>query len=214
MKSKNYSYFFVVIFLLTSIIGHSKSDIHIKPIGSTTLYIGEILNYFSENKNLYNLLLVADRIFGVAELHSHSSNPKKGINEIVVCQAIKAKMLQGNYWQEKLSSEQIILLTKNKKLLREKLKPESIEWAWISYQLGEKDLSKRILKATFNKEYNSIIQLKTAKNFQGIHTSRLILIRVIEVLDVLLDKKEMKTLKEKLEKARIHVDKLPGNFNY
>lgn len=161
----------------------------------------------TDKNQLVDLTILADEAFDIETISSPSANPAEVTAQNIVHQ-IKVELGRPSKWKEKLPSASLQKLAEKKIYLQKILGEESIEWAWVLNQLGEKKKAKEIVKNTFEAEYKEVMTLTQA--LFGMGGSPLSELQTaFEALESLSNDKELSDYQEKMKKAKIHIGKLP-----
>jgi len=173
--------------------------------------ITDVIIHFSgkdQNQDVRDLAVVAKDVFEVEEIHV-SAIDVKFIADWNVISAIKTKMASQDLWKKNLIPEKLKILSDKKNLLSKSFTPTSVEWAWILFQQGDHTETKKILLASFEREFNAVMKL-TMADFGFGRGPLSGLEEAYKGLENLTDEKEKASLKEKMKKAKVYVSNLPN----
>lgn len=166
----------------------------------------------SENEiNILKLSLLAQDVFEIKDflVYAHLSTEKEKIESITptyIARAIQQTIEKKPDWESPLSNSNIEKLKENSELLKKNLNEASLSWAWINYQIGQKQEAKNILTSKFETSYAYVMKLQETYNHDRspLHESE----RISKILKLMSTEDENKTREDQLKKMRTHVSGL------
>jgi hypothetical protein len=183
----------------------------------------EVISYYKKQQTkrkltqqeseAFNLLTIAHHIFGIKEFESYgyqkdASEKAKTLNLSTIAQAIDQALKQKTNWDNSISKKDLEQVTKIETVLKSNLGENSYTWAWLTYQRGNKNEAKEILKKGFDRLYTNTMSLKELSSHND--TSPMYNSEVYsKILNQMSTVEENKAREKKLNEMRTHVSNLP-----
>lgn len=112
-------------------------------------------------------------------------------------------------WAQSPSPKALKLLRKNRKLLESYLGARSgYDWAWVQYELGEKEPAKQSLRNLFDLEYAKVMKMEKAVSVFG-RTPLTDAELYYQALKPMSSADDAKELDDKLQKMKVHLSNIP-----
>ncbi len=211
----------VVLFASETIFAKMAADMALAPpMQQQAFAVSEVISFYtkkqnteklSENEtNILKLSLLAQDVFEVKDFKIPAylkAEKEKAITLNHVTTVIQQAIEKKSNWDEPLSNSNLEKIKDNRDLLKNTLHESSYSWAWISYQMGQKQEAKKILAEKFETAYAHVMKLKHVFSH---HTSPMAEgERLAKALAPLSTDDENKTREDQLKKMRTHISTLP-----
>lgn len=165
----------------------------------------------SENEaDILKLSVLAQDVFEIKDFMIPAylkAEKEKAITTVYVASVIQQAIEKKSDWDESLSAASFERVKENSELLKKSLNESSYSWAWINYQIGQKDIAKKILQSKFVGSYDNVMKLRHVYNH---HASPMVEAeRLFKALKPMSNDDENKTREDQMKKMRTHVSTLP-----
>lgn len=180
----------------------------------TFVDVNDVISYFENNKStesesptVLQWAVFAKDTMGLEKLYMYSRIGPEKVSSQIIVDAIKTH-ITSTQWQLVKDAKIKNTLSEWRATLENRFGAESYSWAWVVYQLGDLEASKKILQPLFEAEYVRVMNLKEA--LYGFRGGPLVEIERLEKALILVSAdKEQADLSKKVKKAKIHVANLP-----
>lgn len=110
-----------------------------------------------------------------------------------------------------MAAEAIKLMRANKDQLEKIFKGHSYAWAWIQLQAGDRENTKKLILAEFEKEFAEVMKSTEAVTGLG-HTPLGDAENLLKAASSLTNEEEKKDMEAKMQKMKLHVSTLPQSM--
>lgn len=211
----------VVLFTSETIFAKMAADMFLAPpMQQQAFQVSEVISFYTKKQNteklsdneanILKLSLLAQDVFEVKDfkIPAHLKTDKEKaitLNHVttVIQQAIEKK----SNWDEPLSNSNLEKIKDSSELLKKILNESSYSWAWISYQMGQKQEAKKILIEKFETTYAQVMKLKHVLSHRSSPMAEGE--RLAKTLKPMSTDDENNAREDHLKKMRTHISTLP-----
>lgn len=163
---------------------------------------------------IYRLATVASEVFGIEHFYppgyfSTSADSIRALTLVSIANSVQGAINQRKDWDQPISKTDLEKIKQSADLIKKSIGVNSLAWAWIEYQKGNKKEAKDSLKRGFELAYSDTMKMKRIDGFRNenpMYNAEIIW----KALAPLSKDEEKKSLEEQLQKMRTHVSSLPN----
>lgn len=213
-STSQYAKFLSFIVLVAGFVSSAAGDMaatEMMPLTKVIPYWHQVIKKQPNNaeaKAAYEWATFARDVMGVDEVQIMLGGGEKSVVEQNIVWAIE-RVITSKPWTQVTNKITKAKIAKWRTKLESKFGKKSFQWAWVLFQLEEKENLKQTLQQAYATEFDNVMKMtEVVIGFDD--DPPLFLVQAIRTnLDPLSSDAEKKSMDEKMKKMKVHVANLP-----